>query len=291
MYKLLILTLSLLALPTYANNLMGCDGCSQSIMTEKVKSRANFLPPGVHTINVIDTQNANFEQFKVTVYSNSGSKTPGRQPRIDIKAVKSPLERQIENSLMESKRSINDLKNHLSNRIVLNHDSPYKTSAEALNAGSSFSNYIDDYVNNQQSPIISTIQELRAAFDQMAADLNVGVSAIISVSTSLKTTAATTVVFPDGSSIEVNISFRNHLSEGLEVEVKTTERAKTSDGKLIPTDKYQARNFNTQQNNVAALIEWFNHLGIETHDDGGGSCESSDFKCDSKSCVVVYRCN
>ena len=290
MYKLLILILNLLALPTYANNLMGCDRCSQSIMTEKVKSKANFLPPGVHTINVIDTQNANFEQFKVTVYSNSGGKTPDRQPRIDIKAEKSPLERQIENSLIEVKRSINDLKNHLSNRIVLNHDSAYKTSAEALNAGSSFSNFIDDYVNNQQSPILSTIKRLRAVFDQMAADLNVGASAIISVSTSLKATATTTVVFSDGSSIEVNTSFRNHLSEGVEVEVKTTERAKTSDGKLIPTDKYQARNFNTQQNNVAGLIEWFNHLGIETHD-GGGSCESSDFKCDSKSCVVVYRCN
>ena len=290
MYKLLILILNLLALPTYANNLMGCDRCSQSIMTEKVKSKANFLPPGVHTINVIDTQNANFEQFKVTVYSNSGGKTPDRQPRIDIKAEKSPLERQIENSLIEVKRSINDLKNHLSNRIVLNHDSAYKTSAEALNAGSSFSNFIDDYVNNQQSPILSTIKRLRAVFDQMAADLNVGASAIISVSTSLKATATTTVVFSDGSSIEVNISFRNHLSEGLEVEVKTTERAKTSDGKLIPTDKYQARNFNTSQSNVTALIDWFNQLGLDTHD-GGGSCESEGFECDSKSCVVVYRCN
>ena len=106
MYKLLILPLSLLALPTYANNLMGCDRCSQSTMTEKVKSRANFLPPGVHTINVIDTQNSNFEQFKVTVYSNLGSKTPSRQPRIDIKAVKSPLKRQIEKSLIEAKRGI-----------------------------------------------------------------------------------------------------------------------------------------------------------------------------------------
>lgn len=290
MHKLIILTPSLLALPTYANNLMGCDGCTQSIMTQKVKKRASFLPPGVHTINVIDTQNSNFEQFKVTVYSNSGSKTPGRQPRIDIKAVKSPLKRQIEKSLIEAKRGIIDLKNHLSNRIVLNTDSPYKTSAEALNAGSSFSNFIDGYVNNQQSPILATIQEIRAVFAQMAADLNVGVSAIISVSTSLKTTDATTVVFPDGSSIEVNISFRNHLSEGLEVEVKTTERAKTSDGKLIPTDKYQARNFNTSQSNVTALIDWFNQLGLDTHD-GGGSCESEGFKCDSKSCVVVYRCN
>ena len=290
MYKLIILTLTLLALPTYANNLMGCDGCSQSIMTEKVKSRANFLPPGVHTINVIDTQNANFEQFKVTVFRHSGSKVPGSLPRINVKVEKSPLESQIKSSLIEAKRYMTDLNNHLSNKIVLNQDSPYATSAEALNAGSSFSNFIDDYVNNQQSPILATIQELRAAFNQMAADLNVGVSAVISVSTSLKMTAATTVIFPDGSSIEVNISFRNHLSEGLEVEVKTTERAKTSDGKLIPTDKYQARNFNTSQSNVTALIDWFNQLGLDTHD-GGGSCESEGFKCDSKSCVVVYRCN
>lgn len=228
---------SLLAL-TYAPSSFAttiiCDGCTAQAMIEAAKNQASTLKFGTHDIGVLNITGADYNLYKAVVGKDNNSD----EPVVRISKSSSPAELKIESSAVELQNSINDLKQFISEKIVLPADSPYKTATIALSELSEFSTYATHIVRKRTNPLKDKVKIIESHSQNLVENAQVEVSAVaLSVSTKITTVVRTWVVLPDLSKIEVDITFQNNLADGLVMTITAHKLAVDKDGKMIPISK------------------------------------------------------
>ncbi|EHR41031.1 hypothetical protein AJE_08412 [Alishewanella jeotgali KCTC 22429] len=257
------------------------------------------MPTGNHQIKVLNISNAEYHLYQAEVIRHSaGPRNTDDKIQLNLNRVTLANEEQTQQQLLAYRRTIEDLKTVLTgSKILLPDTFPYRSAAEALQYPDAFSSSFSHFLNNQHAGLQRAIFDTRAIAETLAANLQLGVNSIFSVTTSLSTGTSSTVVFSDGSQLKFNFNFTNDLTDGLllNVTLANVPVATDANGKRIPHNPVEARNYVVDKNaiDLHALADYLAKIGIKIIDDKGGNiCLPDSFSCsnDGKQCTVNYRC-
>lgn len=279
--------------------LLACHGCSAAQMKMAAEERAARMPAGVHEIKVLNIIGADYHLYRIHVIRNStGPRNPNDEVQLQTTRLAVAKETEIRSQLRTLNTTIENIKNIASGKVLLPDTSPYQSAADALLYKDDFATYLTSFLNREHSGIQSTLFEFAATVETLAANIQIGVSGIVSVSTSLSSGVISWVVFPDGSEMQFSLNFVNDLANGLQLQVTLSLKPPAYDksGKQIPNNAIESRNYNASGGNINidSLINYLRSLHISINDGGGGlSCESTGLSCssDGNQCTINYRCS
>lgn len=280
--------------PVKAATLVGCDGCSAQQMLMKAESRGLSHGAGTHELEVLNVSNAKYQKYVVQIERGNSTRGKSTELSVTTQAVASSNKVSVEADLADVRTSIDNIKSYLRGKIELPSNTPYRSAADALKYRDDFSAYLTNYLVNEQSTVLNNITNLSKVLQSLANKLNITVGAVVSVSTSLNLAAYSTTTFPDGTSMQVGVKIGHHISDGIQLIIKATQRAHTGDGTKIPSNPLEANGFRglASHINPVSLAAWLKEIGmIIRGPEGGGSCETVSIECRSnKECEYVLRC-
>lgn len=298
LYPVFFLSLSISSVAAQTS-LVACNDCSSAYMKAAAEQVAMRMPTGNHQIKVLNISNAEYHLYQAEVIRHSaGPRNTDDEIQLNLNRVTLANEEQTQQQLLAYRRTIEDLKTVLTgSKILLPDTFPYRSAAEALQYPDAFSSSFSHFLNNQHAGLQRAIFDTRAIAETLAANLQLGVNSIFSVTTSLSTGTSSTVVFSDGSQLKFNFNFTNDLTDGLllNVTLANVPVATDANGKRIPHNPVEARNYVVDKNaiDLHALADYLAKIGIKIIDDKGGNiCLPDSFSCsnDGKQCTVNYRC-
>lgn len=305
MYKyLLVLLLALISKSIYASQafIVNCNYCNDTAKLGTISQLIHSgFSSGEYRFVVVDMGFAKFTEFDVTIPQEDNSAPPQNNPVFGV-----PIEGTIIQKISRSNKSsleslLDDAKNKYDEAyrqfgdefITLPDDSPYRSAYDALTYPSDFNDYITSYANNELNVVVSLLKQGQAAVEQLAASLQVGVSALVSASVSLQRNVTGKIKFPDGSYIIITIKLRQDISEGIELKLEVSTEAYSSDGKLLPKNNRELSNYSALGGsfNAPAFSDYLNSKNIQVFlgtGSGGGSCET-EWSCDAsgKVCTLM----
>ncbi|BBN81291.1 hypothetical protein PA25_12760 [Pseudoalteromonas sp. A25] len=268
-------------------------------MQSKLKRYAQTKNDGRHLISVMDFTGANYQAYQVDVSHPGGPRDPG--PRmlfatVAVTKVYDAIEQSAESSARTVQGAMTGLRESLNGSIRLPNDSSYVSASIALKDSAGFNSYVYHVINNDLSSFESALLQLNTALVQLAGNLQISVnSPVMSAASSLGASVYTSIIFADGSSLEVQIQTARHLQKGLILKTTTTKNAQTADGERIPTSNYNAKGFQFNRNtvNMRAIEDYLRFLNISVRGNGGGSsprCVRESGHCDDGGCSITWKC-
>ncbi|CAH9052156.1 hypothetical protein PSECIP111951_00559 [Pseudoalteromonas holothuriae] len=295
----ILLLLCFVSFNSSARDIIACNGCSETGMKSKLERYAQTKNNGRHLIGVMDFTGANYQAYQVDVSRTGGPREPG--PRVlsatvTVTKVYDSIERSAESSARTVRGAITNLRESLNGSIRLPNGSPYTSASVALKDSAGFNSYIYHIINNDLSSFESALLQVNTALEQLAGNLQISVnSPVLSAASSLGSSVYTSVIFADGSSLEIQIKTARHLQKGLIIKTTTTKNAQTADGTRIPTSKYNAKGFRFNKNtvNMRAIEDYLRFLSLSIHGNGGGNsprCVRLGGHCDDGGCSITWTC-
>ena len=282
-----------------AATVLGCDKCSPSLMRTVAENSAMRMRSGSYEIKVLNISDAEYHLYQALVirHASSGRNTDD-EVQVLLNRITLDSSAEVKRQLISYRNSIEDLKTALSgSKIILPDVFPYRSAAEALQYPDDFANALGHFLNREHSGVQRAIFDIRAIAETLAANMQIGIGAIFSASTSLTSGTSSTAIFADGSELDFYFNFTRDSALGLKLEItlRTKPAARDANGRPIPANPVEARNYAVASGaiDIQALANYLMGLGINIkHNRGGNICIPDSFGCDSTGarCTVTYRC-
>ena len=244
--SLFILLMTLFSGSLYATQdvIIECHACDSKKLSNTITYYTQLvLENGEYRLIIVDMNNVEFNEYKVSISRSSLLKNNRKKPKIALTKIYRSNQQQLNTLLKDAESHYKKAFLWLKNNTIEVPQAPYSSAYDALLYKEDFNGYLSHFANHQLEGFNLLIKRGEHKIKQLANQIETLAIPFVFASISTRQDITTMIKFSDHTQIKTVFEFNQDISTGLALAFSITNQAYDNTGKRLPRNTLELTNY------------------------------------------------